>query len=119
MKKILIVLCLLLFSGCGEKAEYKDIAVEEVSSLGESVLYLDVRSLLEFSNGHVENAVNIDVEELENNVEDLIPNKERIIIVYCQSGTRSERASKKLIELGYANVYNMLGGYSAYEKEVG
>jgi len=116
MKKVLIVLSLLLFSGCGEKIEYKNIKVEEISSLGENVLYLDVRSRLEFSNGHIEDAVNIDVEELENNVGDLIPNKDRIIIVYCQSGNRSAVASKKLIELGYKNIYNLVGGFNNYKE---
>ena len=113
-----MILSLLLFSGCSEKLEYKNIQVNELSSLGESVLYLDVRSRLEFSNSHIDGAINIDVEELNENVEDLIPNKERTIIVYCQSGNRSKTASEKLIEMGYTNVYNMLGGYTAYQEEV-
>jgi len=117
MKKIISILFLILFSGCSN-IEYKNIEVKELSSLGENVLYLDVRSRLEFSNGHIDDAINVDVEKLDENIKDLIPNNERIIIVYCQSGNRSKVASEKLIKMGYKNIYNMLGGYTEYKKEV-
>ncbi len=80
-------------------------------------LILDVRSNLEFSNGHIDNAVNVDVEEIEKYISDVVPDKERKIIVYCQSGNRSKIASQKLIDLGYKNVYNLVGGISEFEKE--
>ena len=92
--------------------------MNELSSLGENVLYLDVRSRLEFSNSHIDNAINIDVDEIEENIKDLVPNKDRTIIVYCQSGNRSKTASEKLIKLGYKNIYNMIGGYGEYKKGV-
>lgn len=119
MKKIIIILCFFLLIGCGKKVEYQNIDVKEIDALlKEHAFLLDVRSELEFSHGHIENATNIDVEKLEQNVEDLIPNKERKIIVYCQSGNRSVRASEILIKLGYQNVYNVVGGYGAYQNEV-
>lgn len=119
MKKIIIILSILLFVGCGEKINYKNVNVKEAQTLiNDSAFVLDVRSRLEFSNGHIDNASNIDVEELEKNIIDLIPNKERKIVVYCQSGNRSMKASEILVKLGYKNIYNLVGGFSAYQEEV-
>ena len=56
------------------------------------------------------------MEELNENILDLIPNKERKILVYCQSGNRSKIASERLISYGYTNVYNMMGGIAAYQE---
>lgn len=118
MKKIVMLLfSLFLLTGCGEKG-YKDItaqqALEEINL--QEYFLLDVRSRLEFNQGHIEGAINVDVEDLTEDIVDLIPSKERKIIVYCQSGNRSKIASEKLISYGYTNVYNMVGGMSAYEE---
>lgn len=120
MKRVVLVFfCSLLFVGCGSKQmDYKSITAKEVFEQIENSDYfiLDVRSSLEFRKGHLENAINVDVEELNENILDLIPNKERKILVYCQSGNRSKIASERLISYGYTNVYNMLGGIAAYEE---
>lgn len=120
MKKVVLALfCSLLLVGCGnKKAEYKNITAKEVVEEIEKDDYfiLDVRSSFEFRNGHLEDAINVDVEELNENILDLIPNKERKILVYCQSGNRSKIASERLISYGYTNVYNMMGGIAAYQE---
>ncbi len=120
MKKVVLALfCSLLLIGCGgKKAEYKNITAKEVVEEIEKNDYfiLDVRSSLEFRNGHLEDAINVDLEELDENILDLIPNKERKILVYCQSGNRSKIASERLISYGYTNVYNMMGGIAAYQE---
>lgn len=118
MKKVLIILfCSLLLVGCG-KTEYKNITAKEVLEEVDKCDYfiLDVRSSLEFKQGHIEDAVNVDVEELNENILDLIPNKDRKILVYCQSGNRSKIASERLASYGYTHVYNLVGGISAYEE---
>lgn len=118
MKKFLLLLSFLLFTGRGSKIEYQNIDVLKMNEMlkEEKVTILDVRSHLEFSHGHIENAINVDVDDILENVEDLIPNKDKKIIVYCQSGNRSVTASKRLNELGYKNIYNLLGGFNAYQE---
>jgi rhodanese-related sulfurtransferase len=43
--------------------------------------------------------------------------KNRVLLLHCQTGRRSSMAQKKLIRLGYSNVFS-LGSYGRAEKIV-
>lgn len=78
---------------------------------------LDVRTPSEFAEGHIDNAVNVDWqgEDFVKNAEKF--NKNKPIYVYCRSGKRSLKASEKLEELGFKNIYNLDGGYLKWNAE--
>ena len=87
--------------------------VKEIIKDQSNAVLLDVRSPLEFKEGHLYGAINIPLYELElkckcNKCNAF--NKESIIIVYCQSGIRSKKAISILKENGYCNLYNLKGG---------
>jgi len=44
-----------------------------------------------------------------------LPDKKAYIVVYCHSGSRSALAAENLKRMGYANVYSLDGGLTAYE----
>ena len=91
----------------------KEITKEEamdMARLNKDIILLDVRSPLEYSEAHLNNAILIPLYELTNNVKRIIPNKESIIIVYCQYGVRSKKAAKILEKLGYKNIYQIKDG---------
>jgi uncharacterized membrane protein YsdA (DUF1294 family)/rhodanese-related sulfurtransferase len=92
-------------------AVYQKITPEEAKSLIESgkATILDVRTAAEFEEGHIPDAILIPDTEITDRAAELLPDKRRIILVYCRSGVRSVRAAHILIELGYAQVYD-LGG---------
>lgn len=75
-----------------------------------STLLLDVRSEIEFNNGHLEGALNIPVDNLRDRLKELPKDKE--IIEYCQVGLRGYVASRILSEHGY-KVKNITGGYKS------
>lgn len=77
-----------------------------------SVLILDVRTLEEFEQAHIENAWHIPHDEIETQSAVLIPDKSQIIFVYCRSGNRSNVAAHALVTLGYARVYDIGGMYA-------
>lgn len=77
----------------------------------EDYLLLDVRTEDEFSNGHVEGAVNIPVDSLRRRLKEL--EKEKPIIEYCQVGLRGYIADRILSQNGY-DVKNITGGYKSY-----
>ena len=78
---------------------------------------LDVRTAGEFSEGHLENALNIDWNEsdFDQKIEKI--NKKTTIFVYCQSGGRSSSAVSHLHDLGYKNIFELDGGISSWQTE--
>ena len=87
----------------------KITAQETQEMMGEDVIILDVRTQAEFAEGHIPNALLLPDNEIKQRAEELLPDKEQTILVYCRSGRRSELAAKELIQLGYTNVYDFGG----------
>ena len=83
-----------------------------------NVVLLDVRTKEEFEGkadpnyGTLKNAINVPVQELEENISKLAPYKEKEIIVYCSHSHRSPQACYILTQNGFSNVTNMAGGMS-------
>ena len=71
---------------------------------------IDVRSIQEYGEGHIARAINIPYYEINNNIEKILPYKDKEIVVYCSAGIRGKRAYKILTKLKYTKVYNLYGG---------
>jgi len=94
---------------------YADVNVSEAKQMIESnldLVILDVRTVEEYNEGHIEDAILIPVSELEGRIDELDEGKETL--VYCRSGVRSVTASQILVDNGFSSVYNMLGGITAW-----
>ena len=73
---------------------------------------LDVRTKPEYEDGHIKNAISLPNEEISPDnklLQELLSDKEQMILVYCRSGRRATDASIKLAKMGYVNVYNFGG----------
>ena len=95
-----------------EIAEVQRISIEEAKQnldADKSIVLLDVRTKMEYAEGHIEGAINVPVNELEYQIEDVIPDKEQTIYLYCRSGVRTIMAGDTLLNLGYTSVYDMGG----------
>ena len=92
--------------------EYKRITAEEAKARmdsGDEIIILDVRTEEEYNSGHIPNAILIPNETITDKMPDLLPDLEAEILIYCRSGNRSAQAAKKLIAIGYTNVYDFGG----------
>ena len=78
------------------------------------LVILDVRTLSEYEESHINNSILIPHDELEKRIDELIDYKDVEIIVYCRSGTRSNIAVNILISNNFTKVYNMLGGINSW-----
>ena len=88
---------------------------EAVAHLRNGALVIDARTTTEFASGHLPNAINLPLDEIESTVPRRVRNRDQALLLHCQSGMRSGVARKKLIALGYANVFN-LGSYERAAK---
>lgn len=117
LKGIIIVILSTLFANCSSHRGIESVTVDEF----ENALYdghvqlLDVRSADEYSQGHIANAENIDVQQA-----DFI-DKARAkldhtnpVYVYCRSGKRSMLAAQKLVKAGF-KVVNLRDGILGWE----
>jgi rhodanese-related sulfurtransferase len=94
------------------EGSYTQISMQEaVDMMQEETEYiiLDVRTVEEFAEKHIPNAINIPNEVIGDEEIAELPDKEQTILVYCRSGNRSKQASEKLVALGYTNVYEFGG----------
>ena len=117
MKKLIIIfICCLLLIGCNKSnnsvtingsGKGKETMIESIIS-GGNYIVVDVRTKEEYDEGHVVDAINIPVDEINSEIE---LDKNKTILVYCKSGKRSSQARTKLKNLGY-NVVD-LGAYDS------
>lgn len=104
----------------GEKKMYKQITAAEAKKImdsDEEYIVLDVREQNEFDEGHIPSAILIPYTDIESRAGELLPDKDKQILVYCRSGRRSKIAAEKLAELGYTNVKEF-GGINDWQYEV-
>jgi len=121
---LMAAFCLFAFSCAKQKqspstAKYTDITVEEAKQIIETgnVILVDVRTQEEYNEKHIDGAILIPNETITDSQPAELPDKDADILVYCRSGKRSSEAAKKLADMGYTNVYNMLGGINEWPYE--
>jgi phage shock protein E len=79
--------------------------------LKKGALVIDVRTPAEFSAGHLPNAINIPLQQIESGSPLPLKDKNQVLLLHCQGGMRSAKATKLLSGMGYVNVFD-LGAYS-------
>ena len=100
----------------------EDVNLEEAYALivdnlsNPDFVIIDVRTPGEYASGHIEDAINIDfyAEDFDEQLDEL--DRDKIYLIYCQSGNRSGKALDKMEALGFQEVYNMLGGIVNWER---
>lgn len=75
---------------------------------------IDLRSLNEFNQGHILNALHIEQDKLANNINQLTSYKDNPIILVCGIGQKSIAAGKLLLKQGFQQVFYLVGGMNAW-----
>ena len=127
MKKLVfLILAVMLLTACNHVKEndlevtYMNITAEEAKQIMDSeegYIILDVRTQEEYDQGHIPGAVVISHEEIAEKAEEVLTDKDQLLLVYCRSGRRSKIAAEALVELGYTNIKEF-GGIIDWPYEV-
>ena len=82
----------------------------------EDAVLLDVRTVDEYRQGHIDGSLNIPLQNIQA-VKNNIPDLDKPIYVHCLSGARSAQATSVLKSMGYTNVTD-IGGINSYRGKV-
>jgi len=114
-------LCLLI--ACASVKSFTDITPHEAQNLIEKqarnnvLVLLDVRTPEEFAAGHLNGALNLNlnVPDFADRLNEL--DKTKVYLVYCKGGVRSARAMQIMQKQGFRQVYNLSGGLTKWQAE--
>ncbi len=120
MKTLLATIILAGLLSCqSSKPGFRSVSVDDFQHLiaDSSVIRLDVRTAKEFDEGHIPNAVNIDVLQPDF-LQKALPSlpRKRTIAVNCRSGKRSKKAAELLAKKGY-KVVELDAGFNGWIEE--
>lgn len=106
----MLIVILALFTACGgskASAEYKHLEPDEAEAMisaGECTL-VDCRSDVKFGRSHIPGSINVPVTSEDSAIEEMLPDKDALILVYCDYGGESKQFADHLtFDLGYSNI---------------
>jgi rhodanese-related sulfurtransferase len=120
MKLIISIISLISFvSTANAQTTFKTLTAADFDSKATATknkIILDVRTLEEYQEGHLPNAVQIDFRgsDFKDQVNRL--DKTKPVFVYCKGGGRSASSCETLKDLGFKEVYNLQGGITDWKK---
>jgi len=78
---------------------------------------LDTREPHEWRAGHLNGATLLPPADVAARVEDVVPDKNKPVVIYCAAGMRSMRAALQLAQMGYQDIYSVAGGIGRWKAE--
>jgi molybdopterin/thiamine biosynthesis adenylyltransferase/rhodanese-related sulfurtransferase len=97
------------------KAEISEVDAPAARAL-ENAVWVDVREVEEWREGHLPGAVHVPRGYLESRIEGVVADKSRPVVLYCAAANRSAFAAKTLEELGYTDVHSLAGGFTDWKR---
>lgn len=91
--------------------------IAKIMEQNENYIILDVRTIEEYNEGHIPNAICIPNETIDESVTEKLTDKNQLILIYCRSGNRSKQATEKLKHIGYTNLVEF-GGIIDWNGEI-
>lgn len=125
IKLLLLVSSLTILTSCGQNNQSAESShdvpttsdVQAMIQEETDLIILDVRTESEYDSGHIPNSVLLPYDQISEQAESFLPDKDSKIVVYCHSGRRSAIAAEELSDLGYTNIIDF-GGISNWTGEL-
>ena len=119
IKYLLTILTLSILMSCHAQTEFKSVDIKEfkIEIAKSDVQIVDVRTVKEYSEGHIPGAMNIDVNAPDFEEKIKVLDKKENVAIYCRSGRRSKMAANKLTAAGY-KVIELNTGFLSWDGEV-
>lgn len=119
MKKLIAALFVttLALTSCGSTSNAVDLNPADFQAKAQEagVVLLDVRTASEYLAGHIEGAINIDVEGMTFEGEIKALDNTKTYVIYCQSGRRSRIAAETMANAGFTKLFNLDQGIGSWQ----
>lgn len=102
------------------KSRIKEITKPELQQwlvdkeVGKDFVLVDVREAAENEKGAIPGAVHCSRGVLELNIDDVVPDQDQTVVLYCGGGNRSALSAEMLQKMGYTNVLSLAGGWRGW-----
>lgn len=99
------------------KKNINEVMVDDVQTKfheNTDFLLIDVREESEWNSGHIAGAMYLGKGIIERDIEGIVPDASREIVLYCGGGYRSALSAESLQKMGYTNVFSLAGGWKAW-----
>jgi phage shock protein E len=118
MRRLLALIAILLgttalLAGCSSSGgSVENVSADQflTAAAEPGTVVVDVRTPGEYAEGHVDGAVNIDVESADFGTQIAALPRDTTYAVYCRSGRRSALATDQMAEAGFTSLVNLQGG---------
>jgi len=129
---LLLIMGLFLVSACSaggdpsgavgdqvvvDQGTYTNINPEELAGMMEEEDFALINVHIPFEGDLPETDASIPFNDIESHLDLLPEDKNAKVVLYCRSGNMSRTASETLVEMGYTNVWNLEGGFKAWQAE--
>lgn len=94
---------------------YTDVSVDELQAMLKDKDFLFINVHIPFEGNIPATDLSIPYNEIDQSLDRLPTNKDAKIVLYCRSDRMSRIAAERLVELGYTNIWNLDGGFNAWE----
>lgn len=88
-----------------------------VQLINRGATIVDVRSAEAFADGHIVNAKNIPLNDIEAEPDPIKKKKDRVVLTVCDNGVTARRAADALRKAGYESAYSLQGGLAAWRTD--
>jgi rhodanese-related sulfurtransferase len=110
-------ICITLFFLNIQSYNYEKVEIafyKKLINIGYGIV--DVRTPQEFDSGHINNAVNIDLNNASFVSKINLFDKKTPILIYCRSGNRSQKAGLIMDSLGFEKIFDLNGGFNVWKE---
>jgi rhodanese-related sulfurtransferase len=117
--QLLFIVLMIGLSACSGQAQdrgYTDISSAELNQMLENKDFIMVNVHIPFEGDLPQTDLSIPYDEIDQHL-DQLPDKDAPIVLYCRSDRMSHIAAETLVENGYTNVYNLDGGFVAWQAQ--
>jgi rhodanese-related sulfurtransferase len=115
---VLVAVALLVYELLRKKEGYSGVQPQEaIRLMNQGATVFDLRDAAAFAQGHITGAKPLTAEQVASAADSLKKYREKLLIVYCDSGSAAGAAVRKLHAAGFTKAFNLRGGLNAWRAD--